>query len=93
MLYTVNLDENNFILSVAHTKNDNVELNLEEMELEYLSAYQLVEGKAILNEERKAELIAEEEERKRKEQEPTDLEKMEAQVYWTAMETDTLLEE
>ena len=62
MLYTVILDENNYILSVANTKNDDTELNLEEMELEYLNAYQLIEGVAVLDEKRKAELIAEEEE-------------------------------
>ena len=65
MLYTVSLDENNYILSVAHTKNDNVELNLEEMELEYLSAYQLIEGVATLDEEKKAEIIAQNEEQEK----------------------------
>ena len=60
MLYTVSLDENNYILSVAHTANDNVELNLEEMELEYLGAYQLLEGIATLDENKKAEIQAEE---------------------------------
>ena len=62
MLYTVSLDENNYILSVSHTKSDDTELNLEEMELKYLNAYQLIEGIAVLDEKRKAELIAEEEE-------------------------------
>ena len=62
MLYTVSLDENNYIMSVGHTSNDNVELDLESMELEYLNAYQLVEGQAVLDEERKAEIIAQNEE-------------------------------
>ena len=72
MLYTVSLDENNYIMSVGHTTNDNVELDLESMELEYLNAYQLVEGVAVLNEERKAEIIAQNEEQE-KEMEIMDL--------------------
>lgn len=92
-MYTVNLDKDNFILSISHTKNDNVNLNLDEMDLHYLNAYQLISGKAVLNEEKKAELIKEEEEQKKREEEPTDIERLEAQILWTAMETDTLLEE
>lgn len=61
MLYTVNTDNDGYILSVAHTSNDNVELDLESMELEYLNAYQLVEGVAVLDENRKEELITEQE--------------------------------
>ena len=30
---------------------------------------------------------------KKREEEPTDIERLEAQILWTAMETDTLLEE
>ena len=92
-MYTVNLDKDNFILSISHTKNDNVNLNLEEMDLHYLNAYQLISGKAVLNEEKKAELIKEEEEQKRREEEPTREDKLEAQTLYTAMMTDTLLEE
>ena len=65
MLYTVSLNENNYIMSVGHTANDNVELDLESMELEYLNAYQLIEGVAVLDEERKAEIIAENEEQEK----------------------------
>lgn len=92
-MYTVNLDKDNFILSISHTKNDNVNLNLEEIDLHYLNAYQLISGKAVLNEEKKAELIKEEEEQKRREEEPTREDKLEAQTLYTAMMTDTLLEE
>ena len=67
MKYTVNLDGNNFILSVAHTANDNVELDLDSMELNYLNAYQLINGQVVLNEERKAEMEAEEEEAEKEE--------------------------
>ena len=65
MLYTVSLNENNYIMSVGHTANDTVELDLESMELEYLNAYQLVEGQAVLDEERKAEIIAQNEEQEK----------------------------
>ena len=68
MLYTVNLDDSNYILSVAHTDNDNVELNLDEMELQYLSAYKLTDGSAALDLVKKAELIAEEAAREKQEQ-------------------------
>ena len=65
MLYTVSLDEQNYIMSVGHTANDNVELDLDSMELEYLNAYQLLEGQAVLDEERKAEIIAQNEEQEK----------------------------
>lgn len=93
MLYTLYLDENNYILSIANTADDNVELDLESMELEYLQAYQYIDGVLTLDENKKAEMIAEEEQRKRKAQEPTDFEKLEAQITYTAMMTDTMLEE
>ena len=90
MLYTVNLDNDNFILSVAHTSNDNTELDLESMELDFLNAYQLINGQCVLNQEKKEEIIAE---REAEEKVPTWNETIEAQVLYTAMITDTLLEE
>ena len=90
MKYTVNLDTDNFILSVANTANDNVELDLESMELDYLEAYQLINGQCFLNEERKAEIIAEREAEAKK---PTAMDLLEAQVLWTALMTDSLLPE
>lgn len=90
MLYTVNLDKDNFILSVAHTKNDNIQLDLESLELDYLSAYQLLDGQPILNQERKEEIIAE---REAQALIPTWEERAEAQFMYTAMMTDTLLPE
>ena len=68
MLYTVNLDDNGYILSVAHTSHDNVELDLKEIHLEYLNAYQLKDGKPVLDEKRKEELIADQGELSRNEQ-------------------------
>ena len=64
-MFTVNLDKDGFILSISHTAFDNVSLNLEEMDLNHLNAYQLIDGKAVLNEEKLAELVAEEEEREK----------------------------
>ena len=81
MLYTVNLDNNNFILSVAHTANDNTELDLDSMELDYLEAYQLINGQAVLNQERKEEIIAE---REAQEKVPTQDELYEAQMLLNA---------
>lgn len=56
MLYTVNLDKNNFVLSIAHTKEDNIEIDLESIDLEYLEAYELAGNKLILNQDRKNEI-------------------------------------
>lgn len=68
MLYTVNLDENGYILSISNTEYDSVELDLDTMELEYLNAYQIIDGKAVLDEKRKAELIKEEQQREKDEE-------------------------
>lgn len=68
MLYTVNKDKNGFILSIAHTPNDDTELDISMLDLKYLNAYQIIDGIISLNEERKIELEAEEE-RKEKDME------------------------
>ena len=67
MLYTVNTDKNGFILSVSHTPDDSVKLDLKGMELKYLSAYKVLDDIVVLDEERKAQLIAEEEAEAREE--------------------------
>ena len=89
-MYTLNLDENNFVLSIAHTTNDNVPLDLTDVDLEYLNAYQYFGNGLVLNQERKEEIIAE---REAQEKVPTWNEVIEAQVTYTALMTDTLLEE
>lgn len=61
MLYTVTLNKEGYIMSIGHTVNDDTELDLQIIELKYLNAYQLVDGIAVLNEMRKAEIIAEKE--------------------------------
>ena len=62
MLYTVNTDTNNYVLSISHTGHDNIELNLETLELSYLSAYKLIDSNMILDIEKKKEIISQEEE-------------------------------
>lgn len=61
-MFTLNLDKDNYILSISHTKNDNIDIDLSLLDLHYLNAYKLTDGKVVLDEEKKAEIIAEEEE-------------------------------
>ena len=49
-LYTLNLDENNYVLSIAHTKNDNIELDLSKYDLANMSCYQYIDGELVLDE-------------------------------------------
>ena len=58
--YTLNLDENNYVLSIAHTMDDSIELDLSEYDLTYLSAYKFVNGELVLDESKLAELKAKE---------------------------------
>ena len=66
--YTLNLDSNNYVLSIAHTPNDNIELDLSTIDLTYLNAYQYLDGELILDEVKLKKLKGEEEQ-KTKEQE------------------------
>ena len=54
--YTLNLDTNNYVLSIAHTQNDNIELDLSSVDLEHLSCYQFINGALILDENKLNEL-------------------------------------
>lgn len=74
-MFTVNLDENKYILSISHTKNDNVEIDLSLLDMRYLNAYKLVNSEIILDEQKKAEMEAEETQRG-KDTEIAELEKM-----------------
>ena len=58
-LYTLNLDSNNYVLSIAHTINDNIELDLSGIELDYLNAYKYLDDKLILDESKKQSIIDE----------------------------------
>lgn len=60
MKYTVNLDSEGFILSIAHTANDDTYLDLNKINTKYLNAYQIINGNAVLNNEKQAKLIEEE---------------------------------
>lgn len=63
MKYTVNLDENNYVLSIANTPNDNIELDLTDIDLPHLNAYQLLDSELVLDEVKLNELIQEEHQR------------------------------
>lgn len=63
MKYTLNLDEKNYILSIAHTPDDDVELDLTDIDLKHLSAYQLLDNELVLDEAKLNELIAQEHQR------------------------------
>lgn len=60
MKYTVYLDENNYVLSIANTPNDNIELDLTNIDLPHLNAYQLLDNELILDEVKLNDLIAQE---------------------------------
>ena len=61
MLYTITTDKDNYILSISHTDHDDIELDLSEINMLYLNAYKYEDGTVILDEERKAEIIAQDE--------------------------------
>lgn len=59
MKYTLNLDTNNYVLSIAHTQNDNIELDLSTIDLDYLNAYQYLDGELVLDKVKKQAMIDE----------------------------------
>lgn len=63
-LYTLNLDPNNYVLSIAHTPSDSVKLDLSKYDLNHLSCYRLINGVLILDEVKVSRLKAEEEKSK-----------------------------
>lgn len=63
--YTLNLDNNNYVLSVAHTRNDSIELDLSKYDMNHISCYQLIGGALVLDETKLAKVIKEEEGRER----------------------------
>lgn len=60
MKYTINVDENGYILSIANTENDTDEIDLGSLDLSFLNCYKYENGKAILDEEKKQKLQNEE---------------------------------
>lgn len=63
-LYTLNLDANNYVLSIAHTPSDSVELDLSKYDLTHLSCYRFINGGLVLDETKLSRLKAEEEKSK-----------------------------
>ena len=63
--YTLNLDNNNYVLSVAHTSNDSIELDLSKYDMNHISCYRFINGTLVLDETKMARVIKEEEGRER----------------------------
>ena len=78
--YTLNLDANYYVLSISHTSNDNIELDLSKYDFRYMNAYQFINGKMALDEAKKQTIIETE---KAREEMPT----TEDRIY--ALETTT----
>ena len=98
--YKLNFDENNYIVGF-YTVLETGEYDYICNENEYLPEdvtegwYKFVSngsgrGNFVVDETKKAEIIAKREEEAKK---PTDMDKLQAQSFYTAMVTDTLLEE
>ena len=66
--YTLNLDINKYVLSIAHTSNDNIELDLSKYDLSYLNAYQYLDCELVLDEVKLKALKGEEEQKNKTEQ-------------------------
>ena len=66
MLYTLNLDTNNYVLSIAHSKNDNIKLDLSLYDLKHISCYRLINNTLVLDKNKLSETIAKEEQDKTK---------------------------
>lgn len=88
--YSIELDENGYMLGFSIDENSEYEFDGSLLELDFLNAYKIVDNQPWLDEERKAEIIAEREAEAKK---PTQLDIIEAQTTYTALMTDTLLEE
>ena len=84
-MYTVNTDKNGFILSISHTLKDNIPLDIKKIDMRYMNAYRLVEGQPVLDEEKKAEIVAEEQ----KEAKDTEIESLKKSLA----ETDYIVSE
>lgn len=63
MKYTFNVDDDKYILSISHTENDNIDIDLSSVDLRYLNAYRLVNSELILDEQKKLELVNAEKQR------------------------------
>lgn len=59
-MFTINKDENGYILSISHTQHDDADIDLSLLDMKYLNAYKWINSEVILDETKKAEIIAEE---------------------------------
>ena len=66
--YTLNLDTNNYVLSIAHTLNDNIELDLSSIDLKHISCYRFINNTLVLDKTKLSENIAKEEQDKTKQE-------------------------
>ena len=96
MKYEITLDENNYVSGIAHTGteedvyDDEFIFNTFYKDGHRVNCYHLVDGEYILDEVKEKEEIAKEQEEAKK---PSQLETIEAQVLYTALMTDTMIEE
>lgn len=112
MKYSIIVDENKYLVSCSHTNTDKDIYEIENLEKEYINCYKLVDDILVLDEEKKALIIAEEEARETHEKNinaqtrnlaemfvdmgidaDTFLSRIDAQVLYSALMTDTLLED
>ena len=61
MKYTIGTDNNGYVTYIAHTPNDNIEINIDEIDINYINAYKLINDALVLDEARKEEIIIENE--------------------------------
>ena len=61
MLYSISTDKNNYVSAIYNGLNDNVELDLAIIDMEYLNAYKYIDGVLSFDEDRKSLIIAERE--------------------------------
>jgi hypothetical protein len=60
MRYTINTDENGYILSIANTENDKDEIDLDALDLNFLNCYKYESGKTFLDDTKKQKMMEEE---------------------------------
>ena len=63
MLYTVTINNEGYIVSLSHTKNDDIELDIDSMDKTHINAYKLTGDGVVLDEIKLSELIQEEEQK------------------------------
>lgn len=95
--YEIYLDDNGYMTGFCHTADetkDIYEFDGAEVIQHEMNAYHVVDGEVVLDTEREAQIIADREaEEEERAKQPTWQESIESQVVYTAMMTDTLLED